>query len=286
MLEAYFESDKEVLTFCEHLFLKSNQIELQWKIHKDWGNHIQIKRNIPQKSLLEIISKSLTNVFIAYRLGSLIKYIIKKNYYFTNNEEIERIHDLTIWIVSGNDEGSLQVRKRTDKDPWELLHSLFFDHIKETKTIHYDSIVKFGLKVFKDQMIHYVGLAIDEYKREEDHQEFLSVLRDYITKKESKISMVHILQGDSFTFFKESGKPFSIMELRTMMQQEPLYIFGLEDEMNLAPLIAMAPEKIKIYGEDPAEPKTLTVINVFQEKVKFESVRTFPFRFRSKREQK
>lgn len=68
------------------------------------------------------------------------------------------------------------------------------------------------------------------------------------------------------------------MDLQTLMQKEPLYLFGLDEtEMNLSPLIAMAPEKVKIYGDDPAEPKTLTVINVFQEKAEFQPTREFPF---------
>ena len=68
------------------------------------------------------------------------------------------------------------------------------------------------------------------------------------------------------------------MELRHLMYQEPLYLVGLDaNEMNLSPLIAIAPQKIYIYGDHPSEPKTLTVINVFQEKVYFKSLSHFPF---------
>ncbi|MFD1851918.1 sporulation protein YtxC [Oceanobacillus bengalensis] len=287
MLVAYFESDKEVLRFCEQLFLHSKQIKLHWKIHEEWGNYIQIEENIASKQLKEIIAKAMTNVFITHRLGNMIKMIIEKCYYFTNTDEIERIHDITNWIFAGVDEDSLQVRKKKSEDPSGLLFSLFIANIKDTHAIHYDSIIKFSLSVFKDHLIHYVGLAIDEFKREEDHQEFVDMLRNYISRKEPSFPTIHILQGDTFTFYKESGKVFSNMELRTIMQEEPLYIVGLdENEMNLAPLIAMAPEKIKIYGDDPAEPKTLTVINVFQEKVQFKGTNQFPFAYYLKNEQK
>jgi hypothetical protein len=71
------------------------------------------------------------------------------------------------------------------------------------------------------------------------------------------------------------------------MQSEALYIFGLdENELNLAPLIAMVPEKIKIYGNDPSEAKTMTVINIFQEKVIFEHDRHFPFPYKKMSTQK
>ncbi|OZU89757.1 hypothetical protein CIL03_01045 [Virgibacillus indicus] len=283
MLEVYFESDKEVISFCEQVFRYNKQIELHWKTHEDFGNHLQFEELFQSNELVETIAKSMVDVFMTHRLGGMIRHIIEDFYYYTNRDEMERILDITHWIFTGEDDDSLLVRN--NKDPLQLLHSLFVSNIKNTTVIHFDSIVKFRLKVFRDQLIHYVGLAIDEFKREEDHQEFVNLLREYISKKEPSYNIIHILQGRTFSFFKQNGKKFTRLELRMLMQKEPLYIVGLdENEWNLAPLIAMAPSKIKIYGDYPSEPKTLTVINVFQEKVDFEPFNSFPFPHSIKKE--
>ncbi|MBP1968859.1 putative sporulation protein YtxC [Virgibacillus natechei] len=276
MQEVYFESDKEVISFCEQLFSYNKQIELHWKTNEDWGNHLRLESKLRSNELTETIAKSMADVFVSHRLRSTIKSIIGKYYYYSNIDEIERIMGLAEWIFEGADADSKQVRNT--KDPRMLLKSLFIANIKDESTVHYDSIVKFRLKVFTDQLIHYVGLAIDEFKREEDHQAFVNTLREYIAKKEPSYNVIHVLQGNTFSFYKQNGKRFSKMELRTFMQKEPLYIVGLDaNELNLSPLIAMAPQKIKIYGDHPSESKTLTVINVFQEKVDFEPYRKFPF---------
>lgn len=283
MLEVYFESDKEVISFCEQVFRYNKQIELHWKTHEDFGNHLQFEELFQSNELVETIAKSMVDVFMTHRLGGMIRHIIEDFYYYTNRDEMERILDITHWIFTGEDDDSLLVRN--NKDPLQLLHSLFVSNIKNTTVIHFDSIVKFRLKVFRDQLIHYVGLAIDEFKREEDHQEFVNLLREYISKKEPSYNIIHILQGRTFSFYKQNGKKFTRLELRMLMQKEPLYIVGLdENEWNLAPLIAMAPSKIKIYGDYPSEPKTLTVINVFQEKVDFEPFNSFPFPHSIKKE--
>ncbi|MUK86892.1 putative sporulation protein YtxC [Ornithinibacillus sp. L9] len=277
MLDVYFSSNKEVISFCEQLFRYNKKIELHWKTHEDWGNHLQIDDQDTNHETFETVAKSMVDVFKSHRLSPMIKGVIEDFYYYTNADEIERILEITHWIVSGEDDDSLQVRN-SKEDPTELLYSLFIANIKNTSPVHFDSIVNFRLKAFKDQIIYFVGLAIDEFKREEDHQEFVNMLREFITKKEPKYNTIHILQGNPFSFFKPNGKRFSKMELRMILQQEPLYIVGLEsDELNLAPLVAMAPKKIKIYGDHPSEPKTLTVINVFQERVEFEPVSKFPF---------
>ncbi|AXI09656.1 putative sporulation protein YtxC [Oceanobacillus zhaokaii] len=281
MLTVYIESEQEVISFCEHLFRHTKDIEINWKANEEWGNEIHFET--VHAGLVDTIAKSMADVFIIHRLGTMIKHIIEDFYYYSNSDEIERIHDLTTWIYTGGDGDSLQLRNskadRT-KNPNQLLSSLFIASMKNTAVIHYESIVTFRLKAFKDELIHYVGIAIDEFKREEDHQSFINMLREYIAKKEALLPVIHIIQGNNFTFYKESGKPFTNMELRTLMQKEPLYIVGLdENEMNLAPLVAMTPRKIKIYGDDPSEPKTLTVINVFQEKVEFQALRHFPFAY-------
>ncbi|SFB24591.1 putative sporulation protein YtxC [Lentibacillus halodurans] len=276
MLEVYFESDKEAICFCEHLFQFNKQVELHWKTTKEWGNHLQLDYEVSDSDFMESIAKAMSGVFVTYRLTDMINSIIRRNYYYKNSDEIERIMDLSHWIFTGDDDDIQLVRNY--KDPSQLLYSLFLTNIKHSEAIHFDSIVHFQLKIFKDQIIHYVGLAIDEFKREEDHQAFIDMLRGYITKRKPVYDTIHILQGNSFSFFTPDGKRFSRMELRMLMQKEPLYIVGLDaDELNLSPLIAMAPEKIKIYGDDPSEPKTLTVINIFQERAEFEPFSSFPF---------
>jgi len=266
------------MTFCEHLFRYNKQIELHWKTHKDWGNHLQFPYDAFNHESVNAIAKSMVDVFVTHRLSETIENIIKQKYYFKNVDEIERIQELSHWIFTGEDADCLKLRN--NKDPVQVLHSLFIANITNEATIHYDSIVHFRLKVFREQLVHYVGLAIEEFKREEDHQAFINMLREYIEKKETGYSEIHIVQGNTFTFFKPDGTQISTMELRRIMHQEPLYLVGLDiEELNLAPLIAMAPEKIKIYGDYPSEPKTLTVINVFQERAEFESFNNFPFAY-------
>jgi len=277
MQEVFFESDREVISFCEHLFSCNKQMDLHWKTDKEWGNRVAIGETITKNERMDMIARAMVHVFIRHRLGYWIKGILKDYYYYRNTEEIESIHDIARWIFLGDDEDSIQIRNQKG-DPSGLLHSLFIANMKDGSSVHFDSLVKFRLKVFKDYLIHYVGLAIDEFKQEEHHQEFIQMLREYIRKKKPGFSTVHILQGGSFHFFKDSGKQLTKNELKKIMEKEPLYILGLdENEWNLSPLIALAPKHIKIYGDDPSEPKTMTIINIFQEKVEFRPATRFPF---------
>lgn len=276
MLEVYFLSDKEAIRFCEQLFQYNKQIELHWKTNAEWGNQLVLHETNSAYRLMSSLNRAMVDVFIMHQLTPMMEGIITKKYYYSAREEVERILELTNWIFSGEDADSLDLR--SSDNPIEMLQALFYANTNVQKAIHFDSIIQFRMQPFKKLLIEYVGLAIDEFKREEDHQAFLDTIREYIGKRGEEYTTIHVLQGNSFVFFRDNGKPIGKEELRIIMQKEPLYLVGLDsEEWNLAPLIAMKPKNIIIYGNDPSEPKTLTVMNIFDERVTIMSLKQFPF---------
>src|SRR5699024_11635596 len=92
---------------------------------------------------------------------------------------------------------------------------------------------KFRMEPFKKLITVYVGLAIDEFKREEDHQTFLNTIREYVKNRGKSHSTIHVLQGDTFTFFRNNGNHIPKRELRHIIQNEPLYLRSEEHTSEL-----------------------------------------------------
>ena len=62
------------------------------------------------------------------------------------------------------------------------------------------------------------------------------------------------------------------------MQQEPVYVVGLHTkEKTLAPLLALLPQVIYLYCDQPLDTKVVTILNVFEERVKLFTTAAFPF---------
>src|SRR5690625_2346250 len=199
------------------------------KTNDDWGNHLYFDEKTVNQETIQAIAKAMVDVFIAFRMSNEIKKIVMEKYYYTNTDEIDEILEHTFWVLRDH---TSHLKHRTR--PTQLLLSLFVENITNVTVIHFDSVVKFRLNVFKEQLLDYVGLAIDEVKQEKEHQSFVEMLRTFVLKKKSTFKEVHVVQGMNFSFFRSNGKQFSTMELRHLMYQEPLYLVGLdENEMNL-----------------------------------------------------
>ncbi|MCT2537199.1 putative sporulation protein YtxC [Aquibacillus koreensis] len=271
----YFENKDEATYFCERLVQYDGNLKANWQAELELGNKIKIEAKYHNDMELECVASAMADVFISKRELNWITHIIKRKFYFTNKVEIQRIIDLSQSIISNEDEDLGHIM-RSGK-PRDMLVTLFETNMDQDH-LHFDSIVQFRLHAYRQELINLVGLAIDEFKREEEYQSFIQSLREYIAKKEIKSEEIYVVQGDNFTFFYEDGRRIVEDDLKKMIRSEPLYIVGLDEhEMNLTPLIAMAPRKIKVYGDHPSEAKTMTIINIFQERVTFEAYQSFPF---------
>ncbi|CEI83972.1 hypothetical protein J18TS1_00740 [Oceanobacillus oncorhynchi subsp. incaldanensis] len=269
MLELYFESDKEVTVFRNQLTPYKKQIRVHQQTNA-WSSRLRLEGDLAEKEFIHVISSVMAEVFIEEHLSDIIIGKITDNYYFSDPDEINRIYDFSMWILFETDSDNQYLREHVNTI--KLLQDIFFRHLKEHKSIHFSAILHFRLASFLEFVHECVGKAIEEFKREEDHQAFIDMLRHYIEKKDPCVDLVYIEQGENFIFYNDKGEVISKDMLRMWMFQAPLYALGLhENEFNLSPLIAMSPAKIKVYGNDPDDPKIMTITNIFQERVEFET---------------
>lgn len=220
-------------------------------------------------------------IYMMYRLQPNIMKIIRQDYYFTNETEVDRIVEWTNWLL--HEQTFIQEHFNVVSLSNYLLQSLLNQvrHIPFPQgTISFDSFVLFQLKTFQKQLSYIVGYAIDEMKREEEYQHFVQVVRSYITNGLPKCSTVHILQDEPFQIYSHSGQKYTTEKLLELMRKEPLYLLGLDEyEQNLSPILTLLPHQIFIYGHNPDDGKTLTLLNIYQERARFLSNGMFPFTF-------
>lgn len=275
-----FERKHEALSFCEYLLDSSQDIKLHWQQHKKWGLTINIEQASSIKELHSVLIQGFIHVFQIHKESAWLHEIIRDCYYYNDVDEVETIVDLCHTLLRDElEEEMVPQHKLSHGQHQTILETIFVEALKEEESVHFDSIIVFRMHTFYNDLIDFVGYALDEYKREEEYQSYVEHLREYMHLKPSNMDHLLIVQGPNFHFYDENGNLFGQEELKRLTNGEPLYLFGLEkEEMNITPIIALAPEKITLYGDDPSDPKTITILNVFQEKVEFLPLKKFPFK--------
>lgn len=227
----------------------------------------------------EQLLRYFIDVYLMYRLESRIQDIVAETYYYTNQEDIDHIVAWTISLLEDESFNEQYFKTSSLAQFLYLMTSEQLMHLPSTRShIYFDSFVLFQLKTFHNQLSDIVGYAIDEMKREEEHQHFLEMARTFVQNQAPQTPLLHIINEGSFHFYNQFGKYIRPTTLSRCMKQTPLYLFGLdESELTVAPVLALMPRKIEIYGREVNDSKIITLMKIFEERVQLYPFSQFPF---------
>jgi|SRR5690625_234524 len=258
---------------CEALFQMNKVVHVEWEKDHQWGNMMLIPKGEVD---LKTIIHSFVMIYMTFRLGRKMKDVAKSVYFYTNEEELNRIYESTTAIFKDTYyQANIFPNKQT---LYTFLFELFTHHLQYTDKIHFDALALFCMKPLDDYIVTAVGFGIDEMKREEAYQDFIVNAREFVLQRRILTDVIHIVQTEELQFYKADGILYSKSELQEIMHQTPLYIIQLdEEEFHLAPVISLAPKQIYLYSDQPIEGKTYTLCRIFQERIQLNSLHQFPF---------
>lgn len=263
------EKEQDVKYFCEKL----RYYELDWNLEQKRGFYIEIKKQVSWQKIDRIIALLLMELWLTHTKKERISEIIRDTYYYQNDEEIKQIVEIAMEMILGDEFSFFAASNEIKESIIEWFSQYTIDGV-----LDYEACVQANQIAADSILLELVGRAIDEWKQEEAYQHFVYSIREYIANSSVDCQCIHLLQGEKFLFYREDGYLYTSKELKTKIRQEPMYIVGLdENELNLTPILALKPQSIYIYGDDPLEKKTVSLLNIFEEHAKFRPLNQFPF---------
>lgn len=205
--------------------------------------------------------------------------IISRTFFYENEEEQQQILQLTYSFIDG-ERYDYRLGKKINVPREQLIAQSLHECLQEGM-FSFESLITFRLKLYYDRLMHYVELAIDEYKLEQEYQTFVQLLREIVASRQPKMSVLHLVyENETFQFFDDHFFYLSPHQLkqfidRRLMVSQPMYI----DTSVLAPLVSIAPEKIYMYTNVTDVGMIQTIQNVFQERIELRTPLDFPKKY-------
>jgi putative sporulation protein YtxC len=194
----------------------------------------------------------------------VLEQIIVGKFFYREREEIEAIIEIASSIIEAerarNQDEAFSTEKRLIE---EGLQSILAGKV----SFSFDSFTTFRLKSFQHTLEKYVVKAIDEYKLEQDYQNFIATLRDCLQGQESKLRKLHLVNRDGFHFYDQKFSKLDRPKINSMIDRRLLAKSSLFlDTVILAPLLSIAPENLCIYTDDKEEGLIQTISRIFEER--------------------
>lgn len=274
MVHIYFQDDTEAHKWLQ--FVSVHPLGAELHSYIQFISEKGIVVTLEERHLVDI-HRLLSDVFYTFlieeKLRDGLEQTIREKFLFEEQEEVDAILDIATSIVEGEMKAD---SNKGFKEAKAAIAEAIQAVLIEEKSFSFESIAMFRLKEFFEYLDHYAGLAIDEYKLEQDYQSFIATLRDFLNKRQSQLTTIHLVHQESFAFFDESFRKLEKEDFQRMMDRRllggyPIYI----DSTALAPLISIAPERLYVYTDEAEDGLIQTIRRVFEERTVIRPVQSF-----------
>jgi putative sporulation protein YtxC len=272
MLEILFGSPKEAETI--YAIFRSMCKEIDSELQLINQQCVKISPKTWDISIEELVIPGIVRFIVDHKEHMIMLTIIKEIYYFQDEEEQQQILHIAQSIIEGERTDIPRLQHLLSRDV--ILKNALEQFLRPNLYFSFTSFQKFRLQEYMVRLREYVEAAIEEYKLEQEYQNFIQSLRDYLTAKDSVIGRISIVHDNGYFVYYPNNRKVTDLELKnyidhSFVNQHPMYI----DNQLLGPIVSIAPNLISLYTNDPFDGMVQTIQNIFQEKVIIHSLDEF-----------
>lgn len=215
---------------------------------------------------IENVQEGFIQFIIQKKRNDWVKDILGEYFFYKEEEEQNNILEIVIDMFNGDRPELTSIIGGINET--KTIRQAISALLEQYDTVSFDSLTKFRLKEYYEQIIVYVELAIDEYKMEQEYQVFIQMLRDYLQNRDAKLNAVRIYFEEYSIFYNEQFQEMTKNEISNLMDRRlltnhPIYI----DSVTIAPLLSIAPKKIYLYADSFDNGLIRTLQNIFEERI-------------------
>lgn len=235
-----------------------------------------------KESFETIISTVIIPVLIKYIIKIVevrwMKEMIRNMFYYTDEEEQREIMSIARSIIDGekHEVPMISAEWNEDLSREKMIESALRAFLTASVSFSFESFLQFRLKEYRFRLVHYIEAAIDEYKLEQEYQNFVENLRRYVYTKDSLMEMIHLVYDEEFFFFNRNLHEISHEELKYLIDGQLIKVEDIDtDSLVIAPLISIAPKTIYLYTDLIDHGLIQTIQNIFLERVVLQPLHSF-----------
>lgn len=234
-----------------------------------------------KKSFETIISTVIIPVLLKYIIKIVevrwMKEMIRNMFYFSDEEEQSQIMSIARSIIDGEKHEVPMLSQLNEHLPREkIIENALQDFLTASVSFSFESFLQFRLKEYRFRLVQYIEAAIDEYKLEQEYQNFVENLRRYVYTKEALMETIHLVYEEEFFFFDRNLNKISQEELKYLIDEKLIKVEDIDmDSLVIAPLISIAPKTIFLYTDFIDHGLVQTIQNIFLERVEVQSLQSF-----------
>lgn len=210
------------------------------------------------------LGNAVADYFLSVDEPGWIRRIISDEFHYRNPEESKAIESYTRHMLDEtSEEGESGRQDRRKKVSRHVSR-----YLRQHRTLAVDGFFRFRMKRYRRLLVKLVEHAIDEYLLDQEYQEFINLLRYFVSIQKPKVPLVHVFHYGKrrFQLLDATGKPLSLKEMDGVVQELMDHSLSQEDRI-VSSLLTVAPDRIRLHTIDPDETIIRTLVQIFEGRI-------------------
>ena len=238
--------------------LDINDCYFSFKNFKHYKNIIIHYVGNDEKLFLNKISNLLSFLVVYEYEEDFLKKLIFRNYFYFQKNEREIILNNCFDIMVESDNYL--------NNKFKIINESFSNYLSNNKKIFLNGFINFRLQKYISILNDVVEEAVNSFIIEKEYQEFVSLLKLYISSQRSSIQEVHIIYSNSFTIILDENKKIIENSKDSFNAKFLSDISFSTNDYTLNTLINLLPAKIYIHLIDNNIDEFITTLSLIFEK--------------------
>lgn len=207
------------------------------------------------------VANMLAELIISREEKKIVYKIVEDNYYYFSAEERKIIYDNTLQLLNDNygvvADFGFGTRSKN-----------IVEKIAEYLNAHHELVlegfINFRLKEYREKLARVVDTAVDDFMMELEYQEFIRVLRYFVTIQEPQVEEVHvvIINSGTYKILDEQGNLISNQKLENFVLENDDSIN--HEDLLITALITIAPYSVMVHVEDHNRATTKSLVDIIK----------------------
>ncbi len=254
MFTLALENTKMANSIYSYILENFNLTNISVKKHSE---EIKFKFKINNDNFYTAFSLSFTDLIIHFYEETILKDILKRNYFYFSYDEQLEILDICNSML--NDEESHHKK--------DLIFLSVFDYIKNNDFMNLKGFIQFRLKDYLEILDYLVDLAVNNFIINREYLRFIDLLQDYITSSDSKLDVAHLIYlGTESVLLDDSNNLIPIDEHIFDAKYLSDISFSTNDYV-LNTLLNLLPKKLYIHILDKEDEFIYTLEKIFKDRI-------------------
>ncbi|WP_139491655.1 putative sporulation protein YtxC [Brevibacillus dissolubilis] len=141
------------------------------------------------------------------------------------------------------------------------------EYLQEENEMNLDGFIRFRLKDYWAELYEAMQSGIDQYVQDKEYQEFVELLRYFVSMQETRYPLVHVVEDKQkqFLLYDETDELIPLEEIEAVLglsEQE-----CREEDYLVSALITLAPEKIILHLDEEKQALLETLRSIFGKRI-------------------